>query len=80
MLFYFSIQVAEPEFSALVMSGLCLLMNFMQFRVLNKASEEAEGDIHKLIGGRNSRVAFHQNVVARVLDASRSSAFFIFAI
>jgi len=57
MLFYFSFQVAEPEFSALVMkNGLCLLMNLMQFQVLNKASEEAEGEIHKLIGGRNSRV------------------------
>ena len=80
MLFYFSIQVAELEFSALVMkNGLCLLMNFIQFKVLNKASEEAEGDMHKLIGVRNSRVAFHQNVVARDLDASRHSAFFLFA-
>jgi len=58
MLFYFSFQVAEPEFSALVMkNGLCLLMNLMQFQVLNKASEEAEGEINKLIGGRNSRLA-----------------------
>ena len=79
MLFYVSIQVAEPELSVLVMKNrLCLLMNFLQFKVLNQASEEAEGDIHKLIGGRNARVAFHQNVVAQDLDASRYSAFFRF--
>ena len=55
MLFYVSIQVAEPELSVLVMkNSMCLLMNFLQFKVLNQASEEAEGDIHKLIGGRNS--------------------------